>query len=86
MPCKDQRRQGLSCHLADIDGILVEKARCCKTECEDGEFQLGSQSLLEFSTKEFELWNLNSDKLSYFNPLPSLMLKSLNLDCISKEP
>lgn len=36
MPCKDQRRQGLSCHSADIDGVQVEKASGCWTECEDG--------------------------------------------------
>lgn len=29
MPCKDQRRQGLSCHSADIDGVQVEKASGC---------------------------------------------------------
>lgn len=35
MPCKVMRQQGLSCLLAD--GMQVEKATSCLTECKDGE-------------------------------------------------
>ena len=46
MPFKVPRRQGLSCHLDEIDGMQVEKATGCKTEWKDGELLLGSQSLV----------------------------------------
>lgn len=33
---KDQRRQGLTSHSADVNGMQAEKATGCYTECEDG--------------------------------------------------